>query len=124
MKKKEKLIILGHSGSGKDFLMRGLIEIGLVPCLKLTTRPMRSGEKQGVNYEYLDINEFKKYDDCGDLLTNESFEVTPLGSDAETWYYGITRENFEKSQVLIVTTSEYKSLLENSDQRKTFLLFI
>jgi len=47
--------------------MRGLIEIGLVPCLKLTTRPMRSGEKQGVNYEYLDINEFKKYDDCGDF---------------------------------------------------------
>ena len=40
--KNEKVIILGKSGSGKDYLMRKLVERGLKGCLKWTTRPQRN----------------------------------------------------------------------------------
>ncbi len=51
--KKEKLIILGKSGSGKDYLMRKLVEKNLVGCLKSTTRPQRKNEIQGITYNFI-----------------------------------------------------------------------
>lgn len=50
--KKEKMLILGPSGSGKDFLMRKLSK-KLKPCLKCTTRPMRASENQKVEYNFI-----------------------------------------------------------------------
>ena len=56
--KKEKLIILGKSGSGKDYLMRKLVEKGLKPCLKWTTRPARKYEQHGVTYNFVTDTQF------------------------------------------------------------------
>ena len=56
--KREKLIILGKSGSGKDYLMRKLVEKGLKGCLKMTTRPQRKFEKQGITYNFVNDNQF------------------------------------------------------------------
>jgi len=58
MIKSERLIILGKSGSGKDFLMRKLVEKGLIPCLKWTTRPPRKFEQQGITYNFVDESLF------------------------------------------------------------------
>jgi guanylate kinase len=56
--KKEKLVILGKSGSGKDYLMRKLVEKGLKGCLKMTTRPQRKNETQGITYNFVNDNQF------------------------------------------------------------------
>ena len=45
--KHEKLIILGQSGSGKDFLMRKIVKKDLIGCIKTTTRPQRKHEIHG-----------------------------------------------------------------------------
>ena len=42
MIKSEKIILLGKSGSGKDFLMRKLVEKGLEPGIKWTTAIKKS----------------------------------------------------------------------------------
>jgi guanylate kinase len=57
--KKEKIIILG-TWKWKSFLMRKLIEKGLNPCLKWTTRPMRKYEEQGVDYNFVKSIEFSE----------------------------------------------------------------
>jgi len=111
--KTEKVIILGKSGSGKDFLMRKLVEKGLTPCLKYTTRPIRKFEQDGVNYNFIKEEYFKKLIDENKFLTYQSFEVTPENSDTETWYYGITLEEFQDKQVLIMTPGELLSLSED-----------
>lgn len=118
MSKKEKLIILGPSGSGKDFLMRKIIEKGLKPCLKWTTRPMRNGEQQGITYNYVSEEEFSNNIKEDNFVTYESFYVTPQDSEPQTWYYGITRDEFKSSQAFIMTPGEYKSLDFKSDERK------
>ena len=56
--KREKVVILGGSGSGKDYLMRKLAEKGMKPCLKWTTRPIRKFEKQGINYNFVNEDLF------------------------------------------------------------------
>ena len=54
--KKEKMIILGQSGSGKDYLRRELINLGLKYSPKFTTRPKRELEVHGEDYDFIDYN--------------------------------------------------------------------
>ena len=108
--KKEKLILLGKSGSGKDFLMRKLVEKKLRGCLKMTTRPQRKHEIQWITYEFVADWTFKEKIDNDEFLVYQTFEVTPEGKDPETWYYGITKEEFEKSQVFIMTPGEFENI--------------
>ena len=114
--KKEKCLILGPSGSGKDFLMRKLVEKGLKPCLKWTTRPPRKFEQQGITYNFVSQSDFLESINENKFLAYQKFEVTPEGKDPETWYYGITQEEFEQSQVFIMTPGEFKNL--TPEQRK------
>jgi guanylate kinase len=108
--KNETVLVLGKSGSGKDYLVRKLVEIGLKPCIKWTTRPMRKFEKQGITYNFVDNNKFNESINNGDFLSYQVFDVTPEGRDPETWYYGITNEEFQNSQVIIMTPEELKSI--------------
>ena len=55
MEKKEKLIIVGHGASGKDYLASELIKLGLKKSITYTTRPKRSGEEDGIIYNFIDI---------------------------------------------------------------------
>lgn len=114
--KKEKCIIIGPSGSGKDFLLRKLVEKGLNPCLKWTTRPSRRFEKQGITYNFVSESKFTQSISQNDFLCYQQFQVTPEGKGPEIWYYGITQEEFEKSQVMIMTPGEFKNI--TPDQRK------
>jgi guanylate kinase len=114
--KKEKLILLGKSGSGKDHLMRKLVEKGLKSCLKMTTRPQRKHEIQLVTYNFVTDSLFKEKIDNNEFLCYQTFNVTPEGRDPETWYYGITKEEFERAQVFIMTPGEFENI--NPEVRK------
>lgn len=121
--KSEKLIILGHSGSGKDYLMRKLVEKGLKGCLKTTTRPMRINEVQDVTYNFVDFEIFNKNLNQNNLICYQQFKVTPLDKDPEIWYYGITKQEFEKSQVVILTPGELSQI--DPEIRKTcFVVYL
>ena len=108
--KREKLIILGKSGSGKDFLMRRLIEKGLKGCLKMTTRPQRKHEVQMITYNFVNESSFLDKLNQNDFLCYQTFNVTPEGREPETWYYGVTLEEFNESQVFIMTPGEFTNL--------------
>lgn len=71
MKKKGRLIVISApSGAGKTTLVSALIDA--VPNLKLsishTTRPIRPGEQDGINYYFVSVEEFKKLLDSRDFL--------------------------------------------------------
>lgn len=108
--KSEKLIILGKSGSGKDYLMRKLVEKGLRPCLKWTTRPQRKNEIQGTTYNFVKDTDFIQSINENKFLAYQTFQVTPENKESETWYYGITLEEFEISQVFIMTPGEFNNV--------------
>jgi len=114
--KREKCIIVGKSGSGKDFIMRKLVERGLTPSLKWTTRPARKREIQGITYNFVTESSFQSSIENNEFLFWESFNVTPNGKDSETWFYGTTNEEFEKASVFIMTPKELTSL--SPEQRK------
>ena len=108
--KREKVILLGKSGSGKDYLLRKLTEKGLKPGVKWTTRPPRKYEIQGLTYNYVDSEIFIKSIESDEFLCYQTFLVTPEGKDPENWYYGLTKEEFNSSQAFIMTPGEFEKL--------------
>ena len=121
--KNEKVILLGKSGSGKDHLMRKLVERGLKGCLKWTTRPQRKHEKQGITYNFVSDTQFTESINENKFLTYQTFSVTPEGKDPETWYYGVTNEEFQRAQVFIMTPGEFSNI--NTELRKVcFVVYL
>jgi guanylate kinase len=108
--KNEKIIILGHSGSGKNFLTDKLIKKGLKPCLKWTTRPKRTREEQGISYNFVTEDQFLESINENKFMSYQTFSVLPNDRDPETWYYGITFEEFNDSQVFIMTPGELRNI--------------
>jgi len=121
MEKTEKMLILGKSGSGKDFLMRKLVKKNLKPGLKWTTRPQRKNEENGITYNFVDEQTF--LNNIDNFLCYQKFEVTPLEKEKETWYYGLTKEEFENGQLFIFTPEEFLKI--NEEERKNcFVVFL
>jgi guanylate kinase len=116
--KKEKLIILGHSGSGKDHLRKELVKMGLKYSPKFTTRPVRINEIQGQDYDFIDYNLYVELFENKKIKTSQSFVINGVN-----WYYGITKENWDDNQIFIMTTEELKQLTD--DERKgCFVVFL
>lgn len=116
--KTEKILILGKSGSGKDHLLRGLIKLGLRYSPKITTRPKRELETEGVEYEFTDNQTFEKMIADNLILVHQKFII-----GGETWYYGISRKSFQENQTFILTPHEF-SQLEESDLKNTFVVYL
>ena len=123
-KKLEKILILGKSGSGKDYLLRKLSEKGLKTCLKWTTRPARKFEQNGVNYKFVDNDLFLNTINESKFLTYQEFLVTPENSNETVkWYYGITIEEFNEAQAFIMTPGELKDLNDEM-RKKCFIVYL
>ncbi len=78
------IVLSGPSGVGKDTLLAGLLKRvdGVVKCLTATTRPPREGERHGVDYLFLSIEEFERWIAEGRFLEyaryNQAYYGTPL----------------------------------------------
>ena len=56
-------LILGHSGSGKTTLRDELTKEGLNKIITYTTRPPRPKEVDGLDYNFINISDFKKMEE-------------------------------------------------------------
>lgn len=92
----KKLVILcGESSSGKDSIQQML---GMYTIVSHTTRPMRNGEIEGVNYYYTTKEEFDKIP----MVETREYH-TLLNGEPDTWYYGVSIEEIMKKINGIVT---------------------
>lgn len=91
--------IIGKASTGKDTLTSMLGEVLEMPiALSFTTRPMRTGEKQGVEYNFISDEVFWDLHGNNSLAEYTSYEV----ASGETWHYGLTREELEKGEYILV----------------------
>jgi len=82
-------VIAAPSGAGKTSLVAALIkkESNIVHSISYTTRPMRPKEQQGVNYNFVSVDEFTQM--IADNLFLEWAQVFQH-------YYGTSRQSIEK----------------------------
>lgn len=115
--KTEKLIIIGQTGSGKDFLRRKLTE-KLRYSPKFTTRPKRKHEIDGVDYDFITDSQFNNLEETDNIKVQQSFDIA-----GSTWKYGITKDNFDRNQLFIMTPYEF-SQLNDKDLPNCFVVYI
>jgi guanylate kinase len=89
-----KLILVGKAASGKDFLKDRLNNKGFTIGVSHTTRLPRNNEVNGEDYHFVELSEFKKMIDAGDFIEYMEFNG---------WYYGQTANDFNTSDVMIMS---------------------
>ena len=91
---KKVLVVVGPSGVGKDTVMQKIFEKypnSFKKGTTHTTRQIRPGEKEGVNYYYVSKDEFLQLQKENKLVENNLYNNN---------YYGLSKMELEKAQTL------------------------
>lgn len=87
-------ILCGKSASGKDTLARALKDEGFIPIISTTSRPMRKGEVQGRDYNFITKEEFVSRIDNNEFIEFRAYE-TLVNGVKDTWYYGLPKSTID-----------------------------
>jgi len=113
----KKLLFVGRSQTGKDTFCEYLENgCGLRKAMSHTSRPKREYEVDGEHYFFVSHEEFLKMD-CED---RKFIEV----QDFNNWFYGLSYDEFEKADLLILTPVGVDALLENPNIKRDELLIV
>lgn len=119
LNKSEKIIVVGKSGSGKNFLFDQLVEKGLKHSIKITTRPIRQNEIEGKDYHFISESKFNSILNDNLFIVNQDFH----NDKNDLWKYGVLKEDFKNSQVFIMTPGEIGQIDEES-RRGCFIVYL
>jgi len=109
----DRIILVGPAASGKDHARKDLINLGLTQSISYTTRPIREGEQDGVDYHYIDDTEFNNMVSRSEFYENQEFNG---------WSYGTTKKEMNNSQLFIMTPAGLADLVK-TDRDKSIVIF-
>lgn len=111
--------LMGEAGSGKDTILHKLMEqypAYFNEIISCTTRPPREGEKNGVNYYFLSIDEFTQK-----VLNGDMIEATEFND----WHYGTDRESLTIDKINIgVFNPEGIRCLQEDDNIELYVFYV
>ena len=129
VKAKKIFALLGYSSVGKDTILKQVLKDmdDVKPIISTTTRPMRKGETEGVEYYFIDDVEFFRRGT--DFVEQRIYHTKVKENGVEknaTWRYGIERMELEKDDYLIVIVDSvgYKELKNYVGNNKIVPIFI
>lgn len=117
--------IMGKSSSGKDTIFKKLKE--LLPDFRTiilyTTRPIRAGETDGVEYYFVDEDRLKEMDEKGSIIEMRAYD-TKCG----VWKYFTADDgqiDLEKNSYLVIgTLQSYKDMCRYFGQDKMVPVYV
>ena len=122
------IYIVGKSSVGKDTIYKILKQrMNVKPYVLYTTRPIRTGEENGVNYYYLKQEEMEKYINEKD---SKVMEYRTYNTIYGPWTYAtIVDGQFESNKDLLMegTLESYnavKKYFENNEKVKVIPIYI
>lgn len=107
------ILLIGCMASGKDTILKEMINEGYAePVISHTSRPMRKGEKDGIEYHFVSAEEMLKMKENNEFIEFKSYKV----SNNEKWYYGVNKNSLEKglskNYILIVDITGMRQIKE------------
>ena len=126
---KKIFALLGYMSVGKDTILKQVLKDmdDVKPIISTTTRPMRKGETEGIEYYFIDDVEFfrRGTDFVEQRIYHTKVKENGVEKDA-TWRYGIERAELEKDDYLIVIVDSvgYKELKNYVGNGKIVPIFI
>lgn len=117
-------VIAGPTNTGKDTIMKRLLqipELNLTKIVTSTSRPIRSGETDGVDYHFYTKDEFERKIKNGDFFEYAYVHRDYKGIEKSSIYNDISKN---KDILLQVDIQGYKSLKSKLDFTKYKLVGI
>lgn len=113
------IVILGASASGKSSLAKDLVEANpeYKRIITYTTRPIREGEVDGVDYHFIDQDKFE------DLVEQGFFAEYNVYRE---WYYGTALEDCtdDDNVVAVLTPAGLRSLVRRGIKVLSVYLYV
>jgi guanylate kinase len=109
-----KIAIVGAAATGKDYLRKRMMDRGMVYGVSCTTRLPREGEVHGKDYYYLTPEEFESKIERGEFVEWQDFNG---------WKYGLTKDEFERCDVMILN-AEAVTLLHADYRNRLFVIYL
>ncbi len=119
-------IVMGKSSTGKDTIYKRLLEcddINLETAVMYTTRPIRVGEVDGVEYHFVDEETLQKLNDSKRIIEHRSYHTVH-----GIWHYFTVNDgqiNLDKSNYLMIGTLEtYEQIREYFGKEKVVPIYL
>ena len=111
----KKLVIVGKSASGKNTIASAFEKYGYKRAVTHTSRDPRPGEVDGTDYHFVDKDYFEGMIDSGQFIESDCLN---------DWYYGMSREEYEKSQMLILTPRGVRTMVRILGRDAFYILYV
>lgn len=107
------ILLIGCMASGKDTILKEMINEGYAePVISHTSRPMRKGEKDDIEYHFVSAEEMLKMKENNEFIEFKSYKA----ANNEKWYYGVNKNSLEKglskNYILIVDITGMRQIKE------------
>ena len=118
-------VVMGKSATGKDTIYKEIIKrnnINLVPVVMYTTRPIREGEVNGREYNFVDEDTKQEIEKQGKIL-----EIRTYNTVEGPWhYFTADDENWEDDHdhIMIGTLETYAEIRKNCSNREIIPIYI
>ncbi len=119
-------IIIGKSATGKDTIYKKLLsreDIDLKKVVMYTTRPIRKGEKEGVEYHFVDEDKLNKLKKQGKIIEQRSYD-TIHGK----WHYFTADDgqiDLDNNDYLMIGTLEtYDQIIKHFGQNRVVAIYL
>lgn len=119
------VFVCGKSGSGKNAIASALEDHGFSQILTTTTRPIRDGEMNFVDYNFVTKEEFEKLIAEDKLIEYRKYD-TLVGGVPDTWYYGTTKEYLSDNMnyCMILTPEGISKFIDYYGKDKCFVVYL
>lgn len=123
------LILCGKSASGKDAIAKRLCRRGFDMLVSYTSRPMREGEHEFVDYVFLTKKDFEQRIAEGRFIEYRSYKTLVNGKE-DIWYYGTPKRDkddmlsAEKDFVIILDLDGAKAFMDYYGKENCFCVSI
>ena len=116
------LVISGKSASGKDLVVKKLVEKGYSRIVRYTTRSKRKGEQQDIAYHFISDEEFKQKIEEGFFAEYKTYN-TEFG----VWYYGTALddlENADDKSVIVLEPQSYRDIKDELSDKNIICVYL
>lgn len=112
------IVLLGKSGVGKSEIAKSIASKGYKMIVSFTTRPMREGEVDGLDYHFITEDEFF-YSRVNGVFAEWAAYNTIHGK----WYYGSSILDYTRKSVITLTPDGLRQVLACTKNNDRFSIF-
>lgn len=118
--------IMGKSATGKDTIYKRLLqksELGLTRMVSYTTRPIREGEKEGIEYHFTSVENLNLLKEQGKIIECRSYDTIH-----GIWYYFMVEDDqmelTQNNYLMIGTLESYVKIRNYYGKDKVIPIYI